>query len=409
MMNDVAVIGVGMTRFGKFLDKGLKDLVREAVQDALEDAGIKKNEIEAAYVGNAVAGLITGQEMIRGQVALSAMGIDSIPIYNVESACASSSAAFNLGWTAVAAGIHDCVLAVGCEKLFHQDKMKSFQALGTAVDLEKCLDYFKEAEKHSKSGDKIISEGSGSQRSIFMDMYAFLIKEYMRKYGLTQKHFAMLAVKSHKNGALNPHAQYQKEVTLKEVLQSGEVAYPLTRMMCSPIGDGASAAILCNRSMASRFTGKPIWVAGSILGSGKISFNEGDSVTKRLGPKVFEAAGIGPEDIDVIEVHDATSPSEIMFLIELGICPGDEAAAWIENGAMELSGKMPTNPSGGLATKGHPIGATGCAMIYEIVKQLRGEAGKRQVPGNPKVGMTHNGGGILGIDAASMALHIFKR
>ncbi len=408
-MDDVAVIGVGMTRFGKFLDKSIKDLVKEAVEEALGDAGVRKEEIEAAYVGNAVAGLITGQEMIRGHVVLSAMGIDSIPIYNVESACASSSAAFNLGWTAVAAGVHDCVLVVGFEKLFHQDKMRSFQALGTAVDLEKYMDYFKEAEKRSTSGDRIVSEGSGKQRSIFMDMYAFLIKEYMRKYGLTREHFAMLAVKSHKNGALNPHAQYQKEVTLKEVLESGDVVYPLTRMMCSPIGDGASAAILCKKSMVSKFTAQPVWVAGSVVGSGKISFEGGDSVTKRLGPKVFEAAGIGPEDIDVIEVHDATSPSEIMFLIELGICPGDEAVEWIEEGHMEISGKMPTNPSGGLATKGHPIGATGCGMIYEIVKQLRGEAGRRQIPDRPKVGMTHNGGGILGIDAASMALHIFKR
>jgi acetyl-CoA acetyltransferase len=408
-MNEVAVVGVGMTRFGKFLDKGLKDLVREAVEDALTDGGAAKTDIEAAYVGNAVGGLITGQEMIRGQVALSAMGIDSIPIYNVESACASSSAAFNLGWTAVAAGIHDCVLAVGCEKLYHQDKLRSFQALGTAVDLEKYMDYFREAEKKSTTGDKIISEGSGANRSIFMDMYAFMIKGYMRKYGLTQRHFAMLAVKSHKNGALNPHAQYQKEVTLEEVLNSGDVVFPLTRMMCSPIGDGASAAILCKRSMVSKFSGKPIWVAGSVMGSGKISAEVGESVTKRLGPKVYEMAGIGPDEIDVIEVHDATSPSEIMSLIELGICPGEEAGAWIESGVMELAGKMPTNPSGGLATKGHPIGATGCAMIYEIVKQLRGEAGRRQVQNRAKVGMTHNGGGILGMDAASMALHIFRR
>lgn len=408
-MEDVAVIGVGMTRFGKFLDKGLKDLVKESVEGALDDAGVDKKRIEAAYVGNAVAGLITGQEMIRGQVALSAAGIDSIPIYNVESACASSSAAFNLGYTAVAAGVHDCVLVVGCEKLYHADKMKSFQALGTAVDLEKFMEYFKAAEQRASSGDKIISEGSGKQRSIFMDMYAFMIKDYMRKYGLTQKHFAMLSVKSHKNGAMNPHAQYQRAVTLDEVLQSGDVVYPLTRMMCSPIGDGASAAVLCKKSLAGRFTTRPVWVAGSVMGSGKISFEEGVSVTRRLAPKIYEAAGVGPEDIDVIEVHDATSPSEIMSLIELGICPGDAAAAWIENGDMEISGAMPTNTSGGLATKGHPIGATGCAMIYEVVKQLRGEAGERQIPERPMTGMTQNGGGILGVDAASMALHVFKR
>ncbi|MFO7963774.1 MAG: thiolase family protein [Desulfobacterales bacterium] len=408
-MRDTAVIGVGMTRFGKYMDKTLNDLVHEAVCAALSDAGVKKKHIEAAYVGNAVGGLMTGQEMIRGHVALSTMGIDSIPIYNVESACASSSSAFNLGWTAVSAGIHDCVLVVGCEKLFDRDKHKSFEALGTAIDLVNGMDYFKKAEAQSTSGDKIISDGVGKQRSIFMDMYAFLIKDYMRTYGFNRHHFAQICVKSHKNGALNPHAQYQKGVSVEDVLNSGEVVYPLTRMMCSPIGDGAAAAVICSKKTASRFTTKPIWVAGSVLGSGKITFDTGDSVTRRLVPKIYASAGIGPEDIDVVEVHDATSPSEIMFLIELGLCPEDEAVRWIETGELELDGRMPSNPSGGLASKGHPIGATGAAMIFEIVMQLRGEAGKRQVLNAPKVGMTHNGGGILGIDAASMALHIFKR
>jgi acetyl-CoA acetyltransferase len=408
-MRDVAIIGVGMTRFGKFPDKSIKDLVREAVSEALEDAGVEKKQISAAYVGNAVAGLMTGQEMIRGQVALSAMGIDAIPIYNIESACASSSSAFNLAWTSVAAGMHDCVLVVGCEKLYDRDKQKSFSALGTAIDLEYGLEYFKKAEALSNSGAKIISNGFGEKRSIFMDIYAFLIKAYMEKYGLNKKHFASLSVKSHRNGALNPHAQYRKEVTLEEVLESGEVAYPLTRMMCSPIGDGASAAVVCSKSMAAQFTTRPIWVAGSVVGSGKVTYDANDSLTRRLAPKVYENAGIGPGDIDVIEVHDATSPSEIMFLIELGICPGDDAVEWIENGRLELGGQNPSNPSGGLTTKGHPIAATGCAMIYEIVKQLRQEAGKRQVLNSPKTGMTHNGGGILGIDAAAMALHIFKR
>lgn len=407
-MRDVAVIGVGMTRFGKFPDKGIKDLVREAVEDALGHSGMQKRDIEAAYMGNAAAGLMTGQEMIRGQVTLSAMGIDEIPIYNVESACASSSSAFNLGWMSVASGVHDCVLVVGFEKLFDKDKMKSFRALGTGVDLEKCLDYFRQAEEQSGSGETIFQEGCGEKRSVFMDMYAFLIKGYMKEYGLTQEHFARLAVKSHKNGSLNPHAQYQQVVSLEEVLRSGDVVYPLTRMMCAPIGDGAAAAILCTKSKVSRYTTKPVWVAASMVGSGKVSFDKNDTVTRRLSCKIFDAAGVGPKDIDLIEVHDATSPSEIMFLIELGICPGDEACKWIEDGCLELDGRMPSNTSGGLSTKGHPVGATGCGMIYEIVRQLRLEAGKRQVR-KPKVGMTHNGGGIIGIDAAAMALHVFKR
>jgi acetyl-CoA acetyltransferase len=407
-MEDVAVIGAGMTRFGKFLDKGIKDLVREAAKEAIEDAGIDKKDIQAAYVGNAVAGLMTGQEMIRGQVTLSSLGIDSIPIFNVESACASSSSAFHLGWAATRAGLYDTVLVVGFEKLYDKDKMKSFMALGTAVDLEMCMEYFKSAEAELAKGDKILHEGSGEKRSIFMDMYAWMTRRYMNMYGLTQEHFAELSVKAHKNGSFNPHAQYQEAVTLEEVLQSGDIAFPLTRMMCSPIGDGAAAVVLSGKAAAARRTRKPVWVAASVVGSGKITYDPDDTLTKRLAPKVYEAAGIGPEDVDVIEVHDATSPAEIMDLVELNILPGEEAPKWIDEGRLEIDGKTPSNPSGGLVTKGHPVGATGCAQIYEIVKQLRGECGKRQVQ-DPKVGMTHNGGGILGIDASSMTLHVFKK
>jgi len=407
-MNEVAIIGAGMTRFGKFLEKSIKDLVREAVEDALGDAGLEKKDIQAAYVGNAAAGLMTGQEMIRGQVTLSAMGIDGIPVFNVESACASSSSAFHLGWTAVAAGLHDCVLVAGFEKLYDKDKKKSFRALGTAVDIDMFRALLEQKEASQGSGEKIFREGSGEKRSVFMDMYAFYTRQYMDLYGLTQEHFAKLSVKSHKNGALNPHAQYQKEVTLEEVLQSGDVAYPLTRMMCSPIGDGAAALIICSKSMAARHTTAPVWVEASVVGSGKVESDANNKLTPRLAPKVYEAAGIGPEEIDVIEVHDATSPSEIITLIELGICPGEDSPKWIDEGYMETTGKMPTNTSGGLVTKGHPVGATGCGQIYEIVEQLRGRAGKRQVK-DPRIGMTHNGGGIIGLDAASMTLHIFKK
>jgi acetyl-CoA acetyltransferase len=407
-MHDVAVTGVGMTRFGKMPERSIKDLVREAVQDALRDAGIGKCALQAAYMANAAAGIVTGQEMIRGQVALSAMGITGLPVYNIENACASSSTAFNLAWCAVAAGVHDCVLVAGCEKLYHPDKQVSFRALGTGVDLENYIHYFKEAEKAIGSGDKLLVAGGGENRSVFMDMYAFLAKHYMRLYGLEQRHFAKLAVKSHHNGALNPHAQYRKTVTIEEVLESGDVAYPLTRQMCAPIGDGAAAVILCNKALAAKSARKPIWVIGSVVGSGNVNFDLADSLTRRLAPKVYDMAGVGPEEIDVIEVHDATSPSEIMALIDLGICPGDRAPEWIDKGYLDLNGRVPCNPSGGLTTKGHPVGATGCSQIHEIVSQLRGEAGSRQV-GNPRIGLTQNGGGIIGIDAAAMTLHIFKR
>ncbi len=208
-MRDVAVVGVGMTRFGKFPEISIKDLVRDAVDDAIGHAGIAKKDIEGAYVGNAVAGIMTGQEQIRGQVTLTAMGIEDIPIINVESACASSSAGFHLGWMSVASGLYDCVLVVGFEKLYDKDKFKSFQALGTATDIEMFQSSLEELAKEY-SGMNIFQEGSGKNRSVFMDMYAFGIKPYMENFGLTKEHFAKLSVKGHKNGAMNPHSQYQQ-------------------------------------------------------------------------------------------------------------------------------------------------------------------------------------------------------
>lgn len=406
-MRDAAIVGAGMIRFGRYPEKGIKDLVRESVNAAIADAGIQKTAIQAAYVGSAVPGLMTGQEQIKAQVALSAMGIDTIPMYNVENACASSSSALNLAWTAVAAGQFDCALVAGFEKLYDADKLKSFMALGTAVDVEMAVKMLADFEKNQGSKESILSSESGKSKSIFMDMYAYYTRQYMDKYGLTQQHFAELAVKSHKNAAHNPHAMYQKAVSSEEILNSGEVAYPLTRMMCSPVCDGSAAIIICAGDKIEQFRQPPIWIAASVVGSGRISQDAGDTLTRRLGPKAFAAAGIGPEDIDIIEVHDATTPSEIISLIELGLVPAVEAAAWIENGDLEISGRLPSNTSGGLTSKGHPIGATGLGQIHEIVHQLRGTAGPRQAS-SPRVGMTHNGGGILGVDAAAMALHILK-
>lgn len=407
-MREVAIVGAGMIRFGKYPEKGIKDLVRESVEKALSDAGIDSKALDAAYVGSAVPGIMTGQEQIKAQVTLSAMGIDTIPMYNVENACASSSTALHLGWTAVGAGLYDCALVVGFEKLYDRDKLKSFMALGTAVDVESAVQFLEAFQAKQGNKDPILGEDSGKSRSIFMDMYAYYTRTYMERYGLTQEHFAEIAVKSHRNGANNPNAQYQKEVTREEVLNSGDVAFPLTRMMCSPVCDGSAAVVICSKEKAAQLTTTPIWIETSVLGSGRISLEMGDTLTKRIGPQAFETAGLGPDDLDLIEVHDATSPSEIITLIELGICPGEEAPKWIEQGTLTVEGRMPTNTSGGLASKGHPIGATGLGQVHEIVQQLRGTAGRRQVK-SPKVGMTHNGGGILGLDAAAMAIHVFKR
>jgi acetyl-CoA acetyltransferase len=407
-MRDVGIVGAGMIRFNRYPEKGIKDLVKEAVNDAIRDAGIDKQAIEAAYVGSAVPGIMTGQEQIKAQVTLSAMGIETIPMYNVENACASSSSALNLAWTAVGAGLYDCALVVGFEKLYDADKLKSFMALGTAVDIEMAMKMLEDFQKKQGEDESILSADSGKSKSIFMDMYAYYTRKYMDQYGLTQDHFARLSVKGHKNGALNPKAMYQKEITHEEVINSGDVAFPLTRMMCSPVCDGSAAAIVCSKKIADKLTTTPVWIAASVVGSGHVSDDIGDTLTRRLAPQAYESAGIGPKDIDVIEVHDATTPSEIISLIELGLVPGEDAPAWIDNGDLDINGRLASNPSGGLTSKGHPIGATGLGQIHEIVHQLRGSAGKRQAI-SPKVGMTHNGGGILGVDAAAMALHILKR
>lgn len=406
-MREVVVLGVGMTRFGKFLDRGIKDLCREAVEKTLAHAGIDRREVEAAYVSSSMAGLMTGQESIRGQVWLRPLGIEGIPIFNVENACASASSAFHLGWLSVAAGLYECVLALGAEKLYDRDKTKSFMALGTAVDIEEVGKIVELIEAEGLGG--VSGEGSGENRSIFMDFYAALARYYMREHGARPEHFAKLAVKSHYNGSLNPHAQYRERVTLEEVMNSPPVAYPLTRLMCAPISDGAAAAVICSEEFARTRTDKPVFVAATVNQSGMSGVPlGGEGIVRRMVPLAYEQAGIAPGDLDVVEVHDATSVSEYGFMEDLGVCAPGEAKDWIDRGWTEIGGKVAFNTSGGLVTKGHPVGATGLGMIAEVVWQLRGEAGERQVA-DPRVGLTLNGGGVLGTEPAAMSIHIFKR
>ena len=414
-MRRVAVAGAGMTRFGKWMDKSLKDLGREAVDAAMKQAGVDKPQIEAAIVGNATAGLITGQEMIRGQVILREMGFGDIPIINTENACASSSTAFHLAWMYVASGMYECVLALGVEKLYHEDKRRSFQAIGSAVDVGAMQELIKQTaargrDKTDAEGAAEKSGGAGESRSMFMDFYAAGAREHMKRYGTTPIEFAKVAVKSHENASLNPYAQYREKYTVEDILASPMVAEPLTRLMCSPIGDGAAALILCSEAKAKQLTTKPVWVTASILGSGKDRAPGEPGVTTRMAKKAYEMAGVGPEDVDVIELHDASAPAELMEYEELGLCKVGEGGKMIDDGETSLTGRIPVNPSGGLLSKGHPIGATGCAQLTEIFWQLRGEAGDRQVKnGDAKIGMTQNGGGMMRGEAAAMAIHVLER
>ncbi len=413
-MRRVAVVGAGMTRFGKWLDRSLKDLGREAVEAAMKQAGVEKHQIEAAVVGNATAGLITGQEMVKAQVILREMGFGDIPMINTENACASSSTAFHLAWLYVSSGLYDVVLALGVEKLYHEDKRRSFQAIGAAVDVQQVMEMLKAAAARGREGGDGASQeagkGAGESRSMFMDFYAAAAREHMKRYGTTPIQFAKVAVKSHYNASLNPYAQYRERYTIEDILNSPMVAEPLTRLMCSPIGDGAAALILCSEEKAKQFTTKPVWVTASVLGSGKDRAPGEPGVTTRVARKAYEMAGVGPEDLDVIELHDASAPAEIIEYEELGLCKVGEGGRLIDEGVTELTGRIPVNPSGGLLSKGHPIGATGCAQLVEVFWQLRGECGERQVKdGKAKVGLTQNGGGMVRGEAAAMAIHILER
>ena len=391
-MREVYVAGVGMTRFGKFPDASVRSLAEEATAAALADATLSPGQVEMAFFSNATWGILHGQEMIRGQVALRHTGLLGIPIVNVENACASASSALYLAWMAVASGAADVAIAVGSEKLSHPDKQRSFDAIGTAVDLDQ------RAEMEARLGV------SGGQRSFFMDIYAGLTRDYMARSGATATDFAQVVVKNQRHGALNPKAQYGGEFSVDDVLASRVVSSPLTLLMCSPIGDGSAAVVLCSPEMARRI-GAEVKVASTVLLSGRDRQGVGQPVTERAAQRAYERAGIGPEDIDVIEVHDAAAPAELIVYEEIGLCGPGEAPKLLAHGDTTLGGRVPVNPSGGLLSKGHPIGATGCAQIVELVDQLRGRAGARQVP-EAKVALAENGGGFLSDDLAAVVITI---
>ena len=401
----VTVAGVGMTRFGKHLERGVRSLAEEAVSDALKDAGVGPAEIEVVFFSNAIAGLITGQEMIRGQVALRNTGILGVPLFNVENACASASSAFHLAWMSIASGLYDVALAVGAEKMTHSDKSLTFRAIGTAVDLEQ----LRELKARMESGErKPETEGGGEKKSFFMDIYAASTREYMKVSGATPSTFADIAVKSHAFGALNPKAQFHDRVTREQVLAAREVSPPLTVLMCSPIGDGAAAAVLMSQNYARRLgIAHGVEVRASVIFSGRDRAANEPTALERVSKRAYEIAGVGPSDLDVIEVHDAAAPAELIACEELGLCARGTGPSFLASGATNLGGAHVVNPSGGLLSKGHPIGATGIAQIVEVVDQLRGRCGARQVDG-ARVALTENGGGFLGRDAAAMSVHIFS-
>ncbi len=413
-MRDVYVIGVGMTRFGKYLERNMKSLAEEAVTRTLEHAGVDKANLQAAWVGNAAQGIVTGQEGIRGQVVLRAMGIGAIPVMNVENACASASSAFYGAWMGIACGVYDAALALGMEKLYLEDKKKMFQTFWASTDVE-IMEAFKammaaEEEKKKEMGAKASGEGgAGKSRSAFMDIYSLAARNHMKKYGTTQRQLAVISAKNHYHSSMNPYAQYQKDMTVEEVLSAPEVSYPLTRPMCSPVGDGAAAAILCSADFAKKIGAeKLVKVRACVLASGRDRDFDEEDIGGRLSRKAYEMAGVGPEDIDLAEVHDATAFGELHQTECLGFCGKGEGGPFAESGATKLGGKLPVNTSGGLESRGHPIGATGTAQLAELVWQLRGECDKRQVEG-ARMALAENGGGNIGVEEAAMVITILEK
>ncbi|MFI4974646.1 MAG: thiolase family protein [Caulobacterales bacterium] len=407
MKMNAYVAGVGMTGFGRMMDRGLKSIGGEAIEAALADAGVEKPDIQAAWMSNAAAGVLTGQECIRGQVVLRGVGMGGLPVVNVENACASASTAFNQACAMVTAGLYDVVLACGVEKMYLEDRAKVFGAFMGAVDVEQLQSILEGLQKSAAaSGATEASKSAGQNRSMFMDIYAAAARGHMQRYGTTAEHFAMVSAKNSFHGSLNPRAQFREALTVEQVLASPMIAEPLTRPMCSPIGDGAAAAVIVSeRKMRELGLTRPVRVASTVLRSGWDHGPGGEGLSEVCSREAFEEAGLGPEDLSLVELHDASSPAELMGYESIGLCPKGEGGRLVADGDTKLGGRIPVSTSGGLLRKGHPIGATGIAQVVEITEQLQGRAGARQVAG-ARIGLCHNGGGSIGSDAAAQCVTI---
>ncbi|MDI6912571.1 thiolase family protein [Nocardioides sp.] len=397
-MRKVYVAGVHMTRFAKMPEETVRTMTEAAVGGALADAGVAADQVGATYFGNAISGIITGQEMVRGQSALRNTGVLGAPVFNVENACSSSSSAFNLAWQAVASGQTDVALVVGAEKMTEPTGLRAMQALESAVDLEE-VDVLK-----GRLGEQ--AEGT---RSFFMDLYAGTARGYLERTGATAADFAQVSVKNHLHSSLNPHAQFRKTTTVEEVLASRTIVDPLTLLMCSAIGDGAAAVVLCAEDRLQTERDR-IEVRASVVTSGyarqETAFE--DSAVVRAARRAYDLAGVSPDDLQLVELHDAAAPAELVLYEELGLCPYGDGPKLLASGATTLGGRVPVNTSGGLLGKGHPVGATGCAQITELADQMWGRAGDRQVP-DVRLALAENGGGYIGSDSAAAVVTILSR
>ncbi|MFO1398714.1 MAG: thiolase family protein [Burkholderiales bacterium] len=412
-MSDVYVAGIAMTVFGRHPGRPLHDLAGEALAGALKDAGCAVSDLGAAYYAGMTNGPLQGQLAVPGQVVFGRIGIEGIPVYNVENACASGSSAFNLAVQGVRAGTADVALAIGAEKMNIPDRAKAMSIFEAGWDVARADENYATLVR---MGEGVVPPpGSESDRpySRFMTIYAAMCRWHMKTYGTTQRQIAAVCAKNHAHSVHNPYSQFRKPFTIDEVLAAPPITYPITLPMCAPLSDGAAAAIVCSEEGLRRIGAdrrRCIRVAASVVRS--FTSRRIDEPEKGIGAlaaqQAYAAAGVGPGDVDVAEVHDASAMGEILQAENLGFVARGEGGPAAERGEFSLGGRLPINPSGGLESKGHPLGATGIGQLYELVTQLRGEAGARQVA-NARVAMQENGGGMQGVEEAAVAVHILTR
>ena len=388
---DVWIVGTGMTPFGSAPESAVRTLARFAVREALEDAGVTPAEVDLVVFANAGQGVLTGQEMIRGQVAFHGSELAGVPIINVENACASASTALQVACTAVQAGTAEVAVAVGAEKLTHPDKRRTMAVFSAAVDFDEMPELREHVERDLLGlGEE--RQADAPAQSALMDVYARTARRFFARGGGTIEDAARVAVKNRAHAAHNPLAQFSQPITVERVMGSRMIADPLRLLMCSPVADGAAAAVVTSRGRAVEDGAARVVASASRTGgSGDADTN---GAVRRAAMAAYEIAGVGPEDLDVVEVHDAAAPAELLEYEQLGLCERGGASALIASGATGLGGRCPVNTSGGLLSRGHPIGATGLAQVVELVTQLRGRAGDRQVEG-ARLALAQNSGGYM--------------
>lgn len=412
-MSSIYIAGIAMTVFGRHPDRSLEDLAGEALAGALKDAGCERRHLGAAFYAGMTNGPLQGQIAIPGQVVFGKIGIEGIPVFNVENACASGSSAFHLAVQALKAGSTDVALAIGAEKMNIVDKAKAFAIFEGGWDVSRAEQNY---ETLARMGEGVeVPPGSESDKpySRFMSIYAAMCRHHMKTYGTTQRQIAAVSAKNHGHSVHNAFSQFRKPFTIDEVLGAPPITYPITLPMCAPLSDGAAAAIVCTEEGLRRIGAdrkRCVRVAASVIRS--FTHRRLDQPELHIGRlaanQAYQMAGIGPDDIDVAEVHDASAMGEIIQAENLGLAAPGQGGPAAERGDFTLGGRIPINPSGGLESKGHPLGATGIGQLYELATQLRGEAGARQVP-NARHAIQENGGGLQGIEEAAVAVHVLSK